>query len=46
MKEYKKRVENKDKLYDIFPRKLNGEEDKEKRRKVEEDWGKNMSKLD
>ena len=46
VKEYKKLVENKDKLYDIFPRKLNGEEDKEKRRKVEEDWGENMSKLD
>ena len=44
--EYMELVSKKDQLYDIFPRKPDGEEDGVKKRKVEEEWGVRMGRME
>ena len=44
--EYMELVSKKDQLFDIFPRKPNGEEDSVKKRKVEEEWGVRMGRME
>ena len=39
VKEYKYMVYKKDELFDIFPRKSNGEEDRQRIKQVEDSWG-------
>ena len=44
--EYKSLVFKKDELFDIFPRKTNGEEDRERIKQVEQNWGIKMGKME
>ena len=46
MAEYKSLVFKKDDLFDIFPRKTNGEEDRERIKQVEQNWGIKMGKME
>ena len=46
VEDYKELVSKKEQLFDIFPRNKYGEEDVERRRKVEEDWGVKMGKME
>ena len=46
MAEYKSLVFKKDELFDIFPRKTNGEEDRERIKQVEQNWGIKMGKME
>ena len=46
VEDYKELVAKKEQLFDIFPRNKHGEEDVERRRKVEEDWGVKMGKME
>ena len=44
--EYKALVYKKDELFDIFPKKPNGEEDRERTKQVENSWGIKMGKME
>ena len=44
--EYKAMVYKKDELFDILPRKPNGEEDWQRIRQVEDSWGVKMGKME
>ena len=44
--EYRSLVFKKDVLFDIFPRKTNGEEDRERIKQVEQNWGIKMGKME
>ena len=44
--EYKSLVFKKGELFDILPRKTNGEEDRERIKQVEQNWGIKMGKME
>ena len=46
VKEYKYMVYKKDELFDIFPRKSNGEEDRQRIKQVEDSWGVKMGRME